>query len=268
MEQFVILLAVFFGIGAVPPVRWGFRSLALLAVLAALAFIILPVPYDPDVFYHLFLSGLVVLAAAVLAGLILRVVMAVIRPPMLPGPGKTLALVRADAMLKAGAGFVVGCLLFQTLAILLAGMHGGLTLHLIVATMALLAPAALWHSRLRAVSLGIGLTVAALSLDGGLRYPDLILTDANRILPDQPRCLMLGPDLRAPATRADLMALTMAKDRIGPSDVLLRVGPDRLLRWSLKARRFTRAPPYTGKAPLCAPQSTRLPRCPDAPALP
>ena len=141
---------------------------------------------------------------------------------------------------------------------------GGLPLHLWVAGIAIATTLTLFFTRLRAVAAGAGLVVAALALDGGLRYPDLILSEAARYQPAQPRCLMLGPALLPPQTRADLMALTMAKDSTGPSDALLLVQTDsarRLLRWSFRARRCVQAPALTEARPLCTP--TTLPLLPD-----
>ena len=77
-----------------------------------------------------------------------------------------------------------------------------------------------------------------------------------------PRCVMPGPDLRPPASRADLMALTMGKDNAGASDVLLLVQTEtrlRLFRWPFRARHFVAAPPWDDKTPLCTP-TTPLPR--------
>lgn len=266
MTPFVIALGLFFAIGALPPLRWGIRLLALPGVLLLLVLLTQPTFQDgPGWGYHLLMSAVVSMSLSMLAGVALRGAIAHAIPPPEPGRTEAKALSGFDFLLQAGFGVLIGCAVFLVLAMLLQGAPGGLTLHVAVAALSLLTAAALWRTHLRAMALGAGLTVAALSLDAGFRYPDLIVAEALRRHGDAPRCLMLGPDLRAPASRADLMALTMAKDRTGPSDVLLLVQHDtgpRLFRWSFRGRSFTEAPTYTGTLPLCTPNTAPIVRLP------
>lgn len=262
MTQFVVALTVIFALGAVPPVRWGIRFLGLLALLLMLVLVTQPTPYDgPGLGYQMMMAAVLWMSLPMLTGVALRGAIALAIPPREPAPAEAMALTGFDGLLQAGFGVLIGCAIFLLLAVLLQGIPGGLTLHVTIAALSLLITAALWRTHLRAVALGAGLLTTALSLDAGLRYPDLIVAEALRRHGEAPRCLMLGPDLSAPASRSDLMALTMAKDRTGPSDVLLLVqydtGPS-LFRWSFRGRSFTQAPSETGMAPLCTPHTTPI----------
>lgn len=252
---------MFLALGALPPLRWGQRIAGLIALLLVLGAFCLPTPYDAGWGYELLRLAATSAIGAALAGVAVRGAIALAIMPSTPSPTEAALLAGFDALLLAGLGVVVGCAMFLVLAMMLQGGLGGLQLHIGVAVLSVAAVAALWRTQLRAVATGAFLVMAALSLDGGFRYPDLIIADALRRHADNPRCLMLGPYLRPPTSRSDLMALTMAKDRTGPSDVLLLVRYDtspQMFRWSFRGRRFTRAPTEAGMAPLCIPHTNPI----------
>ncbi len=254
MIGFLIFLAMIFFLGVVPPPRWGLRLAVMVGGLLTLGAYVLPAPYEEGWAHDIVQIAFVSTIAAYFSAVALRWLASGLRPE--PSFDDTLLLRAFDEALCFGAGVFLGCVVFHALAILLGNLPGGLFLHVAVAVVAGLGVAFTWRTRARAVALGAGLTVAALALDGGFRYPDLMLRAAEAAGPEVPRCLMIGPDLAPPRDRTDLMALTIPKDVKGPSDVLLlrqEGGSMDLLRWSFRARRFVPAPTYIYAPPLCTP---------------
>ncbi len=260
-----IYIALFFAIGAAPPLRWGLRIGALATLLVFFGLILTPTPYEPGWSHDLALASVFWTYITILAGIALRGFFegAVFGLPHHAGADHSF-LVAFDCALLFGMGIWAGCVVFHLLALLFQGGAGGLAVHLQVAaaagTMAILAPI-IMRNRWSATVIGAGLTVAILALDGGYRYPDLILSKANRIWQNQARCLMLGADLRAPNARTDLMALTLPKNEIDPSAVVLLVqdgASRRAFRWSFRARAFTTLPRDAKDPDFCKPNLTIL----------
>ena len=260
-----LYIIAFFAIGAAPPLRWGLRTAIAVILLFFFVLILTPTPYDPDWGFDLARAALLWTMITVLAGVALRGFFeAGVFGPLSPAGADHLFLIVFDAALRFGLGAWVGCLIFRALATILPGSDGGLALHLQVAGVAAaLAATALLLLRNRwcAPFLGAGFVVAALALDGGYRYPNLILSKANQIWPRQTRCLMIGADLSAPTSPADLMALTIPKVKIDPSAVVLMVqsvnGP-RLFRWSFRERAFVILPRDAKDLRFCAPSLSTL----------
>lgn len=260
-----IYIVFFFAIGAAPPLRWGLRIGAQATLLFFFGLILTTTPYERGFSYGLALAIVFWTYITILAGIALRGFFegAVFGPPHHAGADHPF-LAAFDCALLFGLGTWAGCLVFHTLALLFQGGAGGLAPHLQVAAvagaMAILAPLILRNCWSAAV-IGTGLTVAVLALDGGYRYPDLILAKANLVWQNQPRCLMLGADLRAPNARTDLMALTLPKDEIDPSPVVLLVqdgASRRAFRWSFRARAFTTLPRNAKDPRYCTPSLTTL----------
>lgn len=253
----LFFLALFMVLGAVAPPRWGLRFAGAVGLVLATGVYVLPAANDPDWGYDVLRFGIRWIVGAFILGVGLRWLHWLASDPR-PAPSldDTRQLSAFDGILMFGAGIFLGCIVFQGLAILPGGLPGGLALHLAVALASGLAVAIAWRTKPRALALGLGVTVAAMALDGGLRYPDLMLRAAEGRRADTPRCLMIGPDLAPPRSRSDLMALTIPKDFKGPSDVLLlrQSGTNaELFRWSFRARRFVPAPTYIYAMPLCTP---------------
>jgi hypothetical protein len=260
-----MVIILFFVVGAVPPLRWGLRIALALVLLLLFDAVSASSPYNPDGGYGLFRAVsswgyVIILASIALRGVVEFGALGDIRP----AGADRLFLTAFDAALKFSLGILVGYLIFRALAIKLQGSDGGLVLHLQVAgaaaTLGIIAPLLL-RNRWSAPFIGAGLTVAGLAMDGGFRYPDLILSQANRIWPDQARCLMVGADLHAPKSRSDLMALTLQKVSLDPSAIVLLVQADsgpRLFRWSFRQRSFVGLSHNANDTRFCTPTLSTL----------
>lgn len=262
-----VYFIVFFAMGLAPPLRWGLRLLLVLGLMFLFGATLIPAPYDPDPGWgHGLLRAVVIrMYITVIAGIAVRAffeagVFGHLRRAGADGP----FLAMFDAALLFGLGGWLGCLIFWVLALALQGTDGGLIKHVLVAgvaaTLAVVA-LLLLRNRWSAPIIGAGLTIAALALDGGLRYPDIILTRANGVLQDQPRCMVFGADLTAPTARNDLMALTITKGHHAPSAVMLLVESDNgpsLFRWSFRSRTFVTLPYDTKDRRFCTPSQSTL----------
>ena len=261
----IVYFIAFFAIGAGPPLRWGLRIAIASMFQFLFSLILISTPYDPGLSFDVGKLVAFCIGISILAGFALRALIEVLwlgRPN--PAGEDKVFLNIFDTALIFAAGSWAGCFAFYQVALASAGGSGGLNLHLQIAALAAavgVIATALLRRRWSASLLGAGFTIAALALDGGYRYPDLILSQANRVGPDQPRCLMVGATLQAPRTRADLMALTLPKNKIDPSAVVLLVQLERgpyLFRWSFRERSFVTLR-RDAKEPLyCTPSLTTL----------
>lgn len=262
--ELTLYFAMFFLVGFAPPLRWAWRFSALLIMTFLFAATVRPIPHA--VFWELKVIGEIAFWTLVpnFVGLALRflIEMIVLKGPFAKGADRHF-LTAFDACLRFSISVLAGCLIFFSVALTFESTNAGLALHLLVAgiAVALVFALRLLRKRWSALLMGAGLTVAGLALDGGLRYPDLILTEANRVRPGQPRCLMLSDDLIAPTSRQDLMALTLSKSDTALSSVILLVqgdGGPRLFRWSFRARAFVTLPPDTNETRFCTPTHSPL----------
>lgn len=265
--ELVVYYIVFFAIGLAPPLRWGLRLLLLLVLIFLFGTTLIPTSYDPDPGWgHDLLRAMVNrMYITVIAGIAVRAFFeAGVFGPLRPAGADSPFLSMLDAALLFGLGGWLGCLIFWVLGLALQGSNGGLVLHILVAGVAaalvVVAPLLL-RNRWFAPIIGAGLTIAALALDGGVRYPDIILTRANGVLQNQARCMVFGADLTAPTARNDLMALTIPKGRHAPSAVMLLVESDNgpsLFRWSFRSRTFVSLPYYAKDRRFCTPSQSTL----------
>ncbi|MDO8983351.1 hypothetical protein [Cypionkella sp.] len=266
MFSAIIYAVLIFLLGVLPPARWGLRIAALIVLALAFMALLSPTPYDPDWGYDVVRAALFWAVAIGGLGILLRVLANLAKyntgARIATHPEERAALAVVDAALWLIFAGWLGCAVFWSAAVGLQGVRGGLGVHLAFSGMAMavglaigVAARGLW----RFVVPAAAVVMALLSLDGGLRYPGLILESAMRLGPE--RCLMLGDDLHPPQSRADLMALTLAKNARGPSDVLLLARSEhgtQLYRWSFSARSFVHAPAYVYDTPLCTPKSAPI----------
>lgn len=263
--DFFLYIGLFFLIGTAPPLRWGMRIAILTLISYLFAVLLIPTLYEPDWGYDLARAGALWLSITVFTGIALRAFFeAGVFGPMRP-PGEDRPLLEMfDAALLFAFGAWIGCLVFRAFAMALEGSDGGLAVHAQLAgaaTVFALASLVVLRNRWSAPLIGAGLTVAALVWDSGWRYPDIILARANQILPDNPRCLMIGADIHSPMSRDDLMALTIPKDDLTPSAVMLlvqREGSLRLFRWSFRGRAFETLPHDANDPHFCKPSQSVL----------
>lgn len=262
-----VYFIVFFAMGLVPPLRWGLRLLLVLGLMFLFGTTLIPAPYDPDPGWghDLLRAAVIWMYITVIAGIAVRAFFeAGVFGPQRPAGADGPFLSMLDAALLFGLGGWLGCLIFWVLALALQGSDGGLVLHVLVAGVAaalVVVALLLLRNRWSTAIIGAGLTIAALALDGGVRYPDIILTRANRVLPDQARCMVFGADLTAPTARKDLMALTIPKGRHAPSAVMLLVEGDNgpsLFRWSFRSRTLVSLPYYAKDRRFCTPSQSTL----------
>lgn len=266
MFSAIIYVGLIFLLGILPPPRWGLRLAALIVLTLAFVALLSPTPYDPDWGYGLVRAALLWAVAIVGVAILIRILADLARYNTIARVAahaeERAALAAVDAALwQLFAGWL-GCVGFWIAAIALQGVRGGLGVHLAFSGVAIMAGIAIGvaaRGPWRFVVPSAAVVIALLSLDGGLRYPDLILERAMRLGTE--RCLMLGDDLHPPQSRADLMALTLTKNSRGPSDILLLARSEygtRLYRWSFRGRSFVPAPAYVYATPLCTPKSAPI----------
>ncbi len=266
MSNAIVFAGLIFLLGILPPPRWGLRLAALIVLALAFMALLSPTPYDPYWGYGLARAALFWAVAIVGGGILLRVLADLARhntiARMARHAEERAALAAVDATLWLLFAGWLGCAGFWLAALGLQGTRGGLGVHVAFSGVAMVAGIAIGvavRGPWRFVVPSAFVVMALLALDGGLRYPDLILERAAGLGPQ--RCLMLGDDLHPPQSRADLMALTLAKNARGPSDVLLLVRSEngtRLYRWSFRARGFVPAPVYVYDTLLCTPKSAPI----------
>ena len=249
--------------GLAPPHRWGLRIAATLFLFHLYNTSLAPTPYDPDWGYDLRKALVIWTYAAICAGLILRwIVEAGVLGQHRSAGADKIFLSITDFVLWLAFGAWAGCMMFYALALAFQGTNGGIALHLIVVAITgvvVFLGSLILRNRWCAPLIGSGLAVIILTLDGGLLYPNLILTKANRIFPDQPRCMMLGENLQPPKSSTDLMALTVPKNTGTPSAIILLIKGDAgttVLRWSFRARRFVTLPYHIDDRRFCRPTAS------------
>jgi hypothetical protein len=251
MQSLVLFALIVVGY-AVPPAAWGLRvwfaSCGLVALMLA-STAVTSWQYEGP------LEGLATASAywfMVLAtlGVGARVFWALANAQDLQiFPPRGSMLYRADAVLAALTGGAVGIIATLCLAADLRGATGGLALHLVVFAMSAgFALAALrLRGRLRALAVASFVTLASLSLLGGLTYPSLILSRAESILPGAPRCLRTPDGAEPRMDQLRLLTLPRAQPR-RPNMVLtvMADGRQRDFRWSYRSFGFRAYDSYAG----------------------
>jgi hypothetical protein len=154
-----------------------------------------------------------------------------------------------DCILAVLYGLIAGLGATLLLAAGLRGLPGGLALHLgVAAPVAVTAYGAMrLPLRPRCLAVTACATVLCLTLVGGVAYPQLILSNAEAILPGSPRCLRT-PEGAAPTTdQLRLLTLPQAQGR-RPNLVLtvMTDGGQRDFRWSYRFLGFRSYDSYAG----------------------
>lgn len=154
-----------------------------------------------------------------------------------------------DSVLAILYGGVAGTILTLVLAAEFRGMTGGMSLHVAVAGVAAVAAlgALRLPLRLRSLTVAALVTVAGLTMVGGLSYPSLILSKTEIILPGAPRCLRT-PD-GTPPTIDQMRLLTLPKAEGRRPNLVLTVmtqNGQRDFRWSYRSFGFRTYDSYAG----------------------
>lgn len=248
----LILAALLVSAYAAPPAIWGLRLWAGTVAMLVWSQAFWPeLPSDAHAPFEGFLAA-TLLWFFVLASLGVgsRVFWALATEQSLGlGPPVDSMIYRTDCLIAALFGLSAGAIATLHLAVDLRGTSGGLALHLAIATVAAAAARAAFRlpGRLRPLIYTALVTVAGLALAGGTLYPRLILSSAEVILPDAPRCLRT-PDGTAP-TIDQLRLLTLPEARPHRPNLVLTVmtnnGPEDF-RWSYRSFAFRSYGSYDG----------------------
>lgn len=249
VPAFILAAAVSIGF-ALPPLAWGLRAWVAFGLPVAWAYALTPVtpfqnegPLDGLASASLYwLFGLATLGVAA------RAFWTLAQAPLDP---KSLShgMHETDSVLAALHGLVAGAMLTLVLAVEFRGLAGGLALHSAVAVAAVVGGMVALHLPLgiRSFAVAALATVACLTIAGGLFYPKLILTRAEFIRPEDPRCLRT-PDGSAPTTD-QLRLLTLPEARARRPNLVLTVmtedGPEDF-RWSYRSFAFRTYDSYDG----------------------
>ncbi len=241
--------------GMILPARYALRlgGLGGIALLALGAYG--NTPYDPGVGHGLgtamIFMGFVLLFGGIAAGLVVRWGWHLWRRTALDLAGLA-APPLVDDLLAGLAMVVPAGLVAVMVGSALSGNLHPLAVHLgIFAFLAAVALASGVRLRglARAAVLGLSLWLAVIVADS-MCLERQLLADAARILPDQPRCLAIGPQRLSMDQARPLMGLTT------PKPILLRAADgNRVLRWSFRYHGFVK----TGIDPQDVPCTPALP---------
>jgi hypothetical protein len=242
MHPVAVLTIVAF-LCTLPPTRWGLRLAAAIALIGtALISLTAATPWDEQGRFHgIQEMALAALGVAALTGAFLRLMLTAIRGnPVWGDADASGPLHWFDRALSILGGVLLGTVATLFLAVTMRGTSGGLATHLIVGATSLgFAVLALrLRGHLRAVVVTTALTLATMTILGGLTYPSLISARAEAVLPSLPRCLRAGNE--QPTTdQMRLLTLPLAQPRM-PSLILTVMADDgpRHFRWSYRSFGF------------------------------
>lgn len=231
------------------PLAWSLRAWVLVAFILLWTSTLAPVtPWQYEGLFaglgHYLAVWLLGLASV---GLVVRGMWAKVNREDTPDSDR--ALRGLDAVLASLFGLWAGCLVTLLLAAAFRGLSGGLGLHIAVSVAAFLAVAAAGRLPMPLKPLAISglVTLACLTLAGGITYPHLIAEQAKLIRPDAQRCLRT-PDGTAPTTD-QLRLLTLPKAHPLRPNLILTIESDRnprYFRWSYRALAFMPYDSYDG----------------------
>jgi hypothetical protein len=249
IQTFILAAALAVGFASLP-FAWGLRAWVAVGLPMLWAQTLVPItPFQNqgpfDGFGSLLLSWLFLSATL---GLAARAFWTLAQAP-LDWASLSHGMRGPDGVLAVLYGLFMGVVLTLLLATELRGMSGGVALHFAIAGIAAVAAltALRLPFRLRCLTVAALATVACLTMVGGLSYPRLILSKAEFIRPENPRCLRT-PDGSAP-TLDQLRLLTLPEARSRRPNLVLTVmtenGP-KDFRWSYRSFAFRTYDSYEG----------------------
>lgn len=250
----ITFIAGFIFLGGVVPTRWASRIWLLTAIIGGTLVLLAPDARweDQGWLYGVAEAAFIAVMLITLLGAALRWIIARFFWPLLQAPPQLSwieahSLRTADQLIACVLGIGAGLFLSLGVALMLRGAHGGLTLHLFVFGIAILAAVWVFYNFVGQAGLAAGtalIILAALAILGGTVGPSMIAAQADRVMPGLPRCLRA---LGRPAADYETMLLTLPQGRRGSPGLILTVmskNQARHFRWSYRANRFVRFEAY------------------------